>query len=224
MAASKRNVTMRRPLSTAFLGLLLLLPTAASAGPELTLAAGLRTGDVVFATEARTPLIVCVTTPCILADVLTENDQARLTLILDLPFSRHWMVEALYTEQDGDHEFRSRFSPILDRGSYEWTTAQVGVLRQWGEGRLRPFAAAALGATRFESSVLAYDRPFFSGITPRPVDEDVLSGSLAGGVKVGLGRRLALRLEARGWWHDFPERLDGTLWQSDGSFGLTYRW
>lgn len=134
------------------------------------------------------------------------------------------MVEVLFTEQDGDHDFRSTFEVIVERGSYEWTTAQVGLLRHWGEDRVRPFAAAALGASRFESTTQAYDRPFTPGIVPRPVDEEVLSGSLAGGVKVGLGRHLALRLEGRGWWHDLPERLDGALWQNEGSVGLTYRW
>lgn len=214
-----------RHLPTALLGALLLLPSAASAGPELTLTAGLRTGDVVFATEARAPFILCVTTPCVVADVLTEDDQLRYTLILDVPVSPRWMVEVLYTEQDGDHGFRSAFGGIVERGSYEWSTAQVGVLHQWsGQRPLRPFAAVSLGGSRFESTVPGYDRPFFPGIVTTPVDEEVLSGSLAGGVKVDLGRRLALRLEGRGWWHDLPERLDGELWQTEASVGLTYRW
>lgn len=216
---------MNRRVLTIALGILSLGPAAASAGPELTLSAGLRSGDLVFATEAESPFIVCITTPCVVADVLTENDQLRWTLILDVPISRHWAVEALYSEQDGDHGFRSLVSPVLhERGSYEWTTAQVGMQRHWGEGRLRPFAAAALGATSFESTVPAYDVPFFPGITPTPVDDEVLSGSLAGGVKVDLGRHVALRLEGRGWWYDFPARLGSSLWQSEASVGLTYRW
>lgn len=206
------------------LGALVLLPGAASAGPELTLAAGLRSGDLAFATEATSPFIVCITTPCVVADVLTEDEQLRFALILDVPFSRHWMVEALFTEQGGDHGFRSTFGEVLERGSYDWTTAQVGVLRHWGEERLRPFATAALGASRFESTTPAYDRPFFPGIVPRPVDEEVVSGSLAGGLKVDMGRHLAVRLEGRAWWHDFPERLGGELWQNEASVGLTYRW
>lgn len=215
-----------RKLLTAFLGLLMLPSAGSGAGaePELTLAAGMRRGEVAFPTEARTPLIVCVTTPCILAEARTDDGEVNYSLILDVPFSRHWMVEALLTEQDGDHEFRSSFSPILDRATYESTTAQLGLLRHWGEGRLRPFAAGALGVTTFESTALAYDRPFFPGIVPTPVDEEVLSGSFAGGAKVDLGRRLALRLEGRAYWHDLPERLDGTLWQNEASVGLTYRW
>ena len=216
---------MCRRLAAVVLGLLPLAPAATGAGPELTLSAGLRTGETAFTTDAYSPDIVCITTPCVTADVLTKDEQARLTLILDVPFSPRWMVELLYTDQDGDHDFRTDHpSIVVEQGSYEWTTAQVGVLRHWGDDRLRPFAAGALGATRFESSVPGYGRPFFPGIVPTPVDEEVLSGSLAGGVKFGLGRHLALRLEGRGWWHDLPERLAGSLWQGEGSAGLTYRW
>ena len=197
---------------------------AAIAGTELTLSAGLRTGEVRFTTEATSPLIVCVTTPCVTADVSTEEEQMRLSLIVDVPVSPGWMVELLYTEQDGDHEFRSDFPGIVERGSYEWTTVQAGALRQWGVGRLRPFAVAAFGATRFESVVPAYDRPFFPGIIAIPVDEEVLSGSLACGLKIELGRNIDLRLESRGWWHDFPDRLGGSLWQAEANVGLSYRW
>ncbi|MDH3226655.1 MAG: hypothetical protein OEM67_06155 [Thermoleophilia bacterium] len=215
---------MCRQLAAVAFCLLPLAPAAAGSGPELTLSAGLRTGEIAFTTEAYSPLIVCVTTPCVTADVVTEDEQVRLTLIVDVPVSPRWMIELLYTEQDGNHDFRSEFPSIVERGSYEWTTAQAGLLRHWGEGRMRPFAAATLGATRFESSVPGYDRPFFPGIVPTPVDEEVLSGSLAGGIKVGLGRYFDLRLESRGWWHDLPARLDGSLWQGEGSVGLSYHW
>lgn len=214
---------MHRRLAAVVVCLWPLAPAVASTGPELTLFAGLRAGEIVFTTEAYSPLVLCVTTPCVTADVLTEDQRGRFTLILDLPMSQRWMAELLYTTQDGDHDFRSDFPDIVERGSYEWTTAQVGVMRHWGEDRVRPFAAGALGASRFESSVPGYDRPFFPGIVATPVDEEVLSGSLAGGVKIGLSRHLDLRLEGRGWWHDLPERLGGSLWQTEGGVGLTYR-
>lgn len=212
-----------RNLLALLLASFLVLPAAASAGPELTLSAGRRSGEVGFLTDVDA-LIVCVTTPCPVAEARTADDRVRYTLILDVPFSRRWMVEVLFTEQDGAHEFDLGVSPLPSRGTYEWTTAQAGVLRHWREDRLRPFAAAALGATRFESTALAYQRPLFPEITAFPVDEEVLSASLAGGIKVGLGRRLALRLEGRGWWHDLPDWLDGALWQGEASAGLTYRW
>ena len=215
---------MYRLFVAAVLCLVSLAPVSASAGPELTLSAGLRTGEIRFTTEATSPLILCVTTPCVTADVATENDQVRLTTILDVPVSSRWMAELLYTEQDGDHSFHSDFPDILERGSYEWRTVQVGALHHWGENGLRPFAVAALGVTWFESTVPAYDRPFFPGIIATPVDEEVLAGSLAGGIKMELGRHLDLRLEGRGWWHDLPARLGGSLWQKEASVGLGYRW
>jgi hypothetical protein len=144
---------MRRQIVATVLFLLPLAPGSASAGAELTLSAGLRTGVIHFTTEAYSPLILCVTTPCVTADVTTEEDQIRLSLILDAPVSPRWMVEVLYTEQDGDHRFQSDFPDIVEEGSYEWTTVQIGALRQWGEGEVRPFAAAALGVSQFESTV-----------------------------------------------------------------------
>lgn len=206
------------------LALLALAQIAEGAGPELTLSAGLRAGTVVFTSEAESSLIVCVTTPCVTTEVRTEDDEGRLTLILDVPVTRRWMVELLLTEQDGDHEFRSDDPSLVERGSYEWMTAQVGVLRQWGDGRVRPFVAGTLGGSRFESTVGAYDLPLSPGTFPTPVDEEVLSGTLVAGVKIGLSRHLDVRLEGRGWWHDFPVRLGGSLWQREGSVGLTYRW
>lgn len=213
-----------RTLLAVFVGLL-LLPAAAGAGIELTLAGGHRTGEASFPIEARTPVTInCVTTPCILAEARTGEGEVYYSLILDIPVSRRWMVEALLTEQDGDLELRSRIVDVLHRETFELTTAQVGLLRHWGEGRVQPFATGALGVTQFESSAMAYERPLFPGISARPADEDVISGSLAAGLKTGLGRRIALRLEGRAYWHDLPARLGGTLWQPEASLGLTYRW
>ncbi len=213
-----------RTLSAVF-ACLLLLPAAAGAGVELTLAAGYRTGDTSFPVEARTPVpIFCFTTPCILGESHTEEGEIYYTLILDVPVSRRWMVEVLLTEQNGELEIRSRIVDVLYPETYEFTTAQVGLLRHWGEGRVQPFATGALGVTEFESSAMAYERPLFSGISARPVNEDLVSGSLAAGLKAGLGRHIGLRLEGRAFWHDLPAWLGGDLWQPEASLGLTYRW
>ena len=53
--------------------------------------------------------------------------------------------------------------------------------------RVRPFIAATIGASRFE--------PQPSGFS----SETFLSGSIGGGWKIGLGKYLALRVEARGY-------------------------
>lgn len=216
---------MIRPRTTILLlGLVSWAPVAAADGPELTLSVGHRSGGPTFTTEAHSPMVDCVTTPCVTAEVFTEDDQARFTLILDLPISPLWAIELLYTEQDGDFEFRSEFPDIVDQGTYDWSTAQIGVLRTWGHDRLRPFGALTAGVTSFDSSVGAYHLPLVVHAVPRPVDEEVLSGSLAGGLKVALSDHLDLRLEARAWWHDLPARLDGVLWQGEASIGVTYRW
>lgn len=203
---------------------LFVLPGGAGA-VELTLAAGPRWGEVGYPTESTTALILCITTPCAVAEASTEEGGSSLELILDVPVSGSWMIEGLLTRWDGDMEFRWDLQGApADRGTFESTTVMVGLLRHWGEGRWRPFATGALGATSFESSVPAYDRPFFPGILPRPVDEEVAAASLAGGVKGDLGRRLALRLEGRAYWHDFSDRLGGVRSQRQATVGLTYRW
>lgn len=205
--------------------LLGLVPTAAAGAVELTLAAGARWGEVTYPTESTTPLIVCVTTPCVVADASTEEGGPHLSLILDLPVAGPWMIEGLVSRWEGDMDFRADFpGGIADRGTFESTTVLVGLLRQWEGSRWRPFATGALGMTAFESSVPAYDQPFFPGIVPRPVDEEVVAASLAGGVKTDLGRRLALRLEGRVYWHDLPDRLGGVRTQQEATVGLVYRW
>lgn len=220
---------MRTPI--AFALCLLLLPATASAGVELTLLAGYRGGDLTFPIEARIDprslvIIDCITIPCLIADASTDDGDLLPTLILDVPISPAFMVEALLTRQDGDlrlgHFFGSEI--LFARETYESTTALVGLQRQWGERRVRPFASGGLGLTRFESSAVAYKRPIMEGDSPVRVDEEVLASSLAGGVKIDLASRLALRLEGRSYWHNLSERLGGTLQQLEASLGLTYRW
>lgn len=215
-----------RTLSAVFL-CLVFVPAAADAGAELTLAGGFRRGEAAFPIEAVTSLpIVCGTTPCILAEARTEEGKPHATLILDVPITRRWMAEALLTRQDGDLRLRSRVVPLesLALETFEAETLQLGLLRQWGEGRVRPFAVGSLGATRFESTARAYERPLFPSIKSQPADADVLSGSVAAGLKAGLGSHVALRLEGRILWHDLPAHLGRTWRQKEGSLGLTYRW
>lgn len=210
----------------------LVVPAATRASVEITLTAGLRSGDASFPIEARidpsSPVsLACITTPCLLADASTGDGEALPSLIVDVPFSRQWAVEGLLSRQDGRLSLSSSRVPpevVLAPESWESSTAQLGLRRQWDGERLRPFVAGAVGRTWFESSAVAYDRPFFPGIAATRVDEDVFSASLAGGVSIGLARHLAVRVEARSFWHDLPERLGGTLQQTEAGVGITYRW
>ena len=208
---------MRR-LCIAFV-LLTLVPAAAGAGVELTLTTGYRWGEAELLTEDYTSLIVCVTTPCALATGRAGEDQA-LGLILDVPIARGWMFEALLNRQDGDVGF---LGSLLPRESYDATTVQVGVQRYWERKRLTPFAAVGLGVTRWKTTALVYHPPLFPGIVVQPLEEEVFSGSIAGGVKMPLDSRFGLRLEGRYYYVDLPAAAGGGLWQPEATAGLTFR-
>lgn len=205
--------------------LLTLVPAVAAADVEVTLMAGQRSGEAHYSIEAdgEGVLILCVTVPCLLAEARTEESEA-FSLIVDVPISNRWMVEGLLTRQEGDLELSSPFPPeFLSAETFDLTTAQIGLLRQWREERLRPFVAGGVGVTRFETSAGVYDQPPAPGVPSRSGDTDGLSASLAGGLKASLSERLALRLEGRYFWHDLDDRLGGALEQTEISLGLTAR-
>ncbi|MDX1501241.1 MAG: outer membrane beta-barrel protein [Thermoanaerobaculia bacterium] len=219
-----------RSLLISSLALVLLVPAVAAAaqtsGPELTFGASVRWGQATFPVESTTPhLILCVTTPCVLADASTEEAEVTPTLILDVPLSPRWAVETLLTRHEGEMEFQASF-PVSDHQSYDLTTLLVGLQRQWEGERVRPFVAGGVGYTwlEFGSGLQVYDRPIFPGIIPTFVDgAEGLATSLAAGVKVPISPRWAARIEGRVIWSDLPERLGGTLQQDEIGVGLTYR-
>lgn len=196
-----------------------LVSATAGAGVELTLTGGARWGEVELLTEDYTLLIVCVTTPCGLATG-RAGDDGVLGLVLDVPIAQGWMFEALLNRQDGNVVFPGS---LLPRESYEATTAQVGVQRYWERERLTPFAAMGLGLTRWETTALVYRPPLFPGIVVQPFDEEVFSGSVAGGVKMPLDSRFGLRLEGRYYYLDLPAAAGGGLWQPEATAGLAWR-
>ncbi len=208
---------MRRLLIA--LVLLTLVPAAAGAGVELTLTGGYRWGEAELLTEDSTSLILCITTPCATAAGRAANSEV-LGLILDVPIARGWMFEALLNRQDGEVAFRGT---LLPRASYESTTAQVGVLRYWERERITPFAAVGLGVTRWQTTALVYRPPLFPGIVVQPLDEEVFSASVAGGVKVPLSSRFGLRLEGRYYHIDLPQEVSGGRGQTEATVGVTFR-
>lgn len=208
---------MRRLLIA--LALLSLVPAAAGAGMELTLTGGYRWGEAELLTEDTTSLIVCVTTPCVLATGRAGASEV-VGLILDVPIAPGWMFEALLNRQDGDVDFPGTQLP---RETYESTTAQVGVQRYWERERWTPFAALGLGVTRWQTTALVYRPPLFPGIGVQRLDDEVFSGSIAGGVKVPLSARFGLRLEGRYYHIDLPHEVSGSFGQTEAAAGLTFR-
>jgi hypothetical protein len=206
---------MRPPV---FLTLALtLLAAPARGGVELTAMAGYRSGELSYPIA-----IACIEifpSPC---PVGARSEEGEVFgLVLDVPWSEEWAVEALVNHQ----ETRLRFlhSPLLppaDRladGELEVTRAYAGVRRQWPRPRLTPFVAAGVGLADFR---VTRAPPV---LVPEELRGARLSATLAAGFEIALQRRLGLRIEARGYWTGLPERAGGDLVQTDAAIGLSYR-
>jgi hypothetical protein len=217
---------MRRT-PTLLVAAVVLAPPAALAQVEITAILGYRGGDSSsFLVEANTPRIACLVPPCVVAEAGTPESEV-LGLVLDVQVARGWMVEALISRQDAELELRV---PPAVSGvevlpeSFELTTLQIGLLRRWGGGGLEPFVAGGAGIARVESSGAVLTPPVLPGDSGRRLgSEEVLSASLGGGARLGLGPRLGLRLEGRAWWTDLPSGLGGALVQGELGVGLSFR-
>lgn len=102
-------------------------------------------------------------------------------LIIDIPF-RDLQIEALVTHQ----EARFSLPASLDPSRTAWRVTvdhyQAGGLREFGDGRARPYLTGTLGLTRYESGG----------------DHEVrFSLAAGGGVKLLPVRHLGLRLDGR---------------------------
>lgn len=128
-----------------------------------------------------------------------------------------WQIEVLASRQETELRLDTGslvFVRAPGEPDFEVTHLQVGLAYTWGEGPLRPFAAAAAGASRVEIEPV-----LFPG-----VDEDAFSVSAGGGVKVPLGARFGLRLEGRGYWVDLPRSAGDDFVQSEAVAGATFHW
>ena len=95
---------------------------------------------------------------------------------------------------------------------FDLTYLHFGLLRQWQQPRVSPFAAAGIGIAQVEAEAIFLDS----------VDENRLSASLAGGVRIDLKKWLGFRLEGRGYWADLPVSLGDDLFQFEVSSGLIF--
>ncbi len=193
----------------------LLLSTVPVSAAEISLLGGYRTGGP----SIEVPLFYCITSPCPQPTVDARDGEA-FGLILDIPFRDRLMLEVLLNHQSGEFEdvdFASidDFAPIRRNPRFDLTYLHVGLLRQWDKAKVSPFAAVGIGIAQLEA-----DRPFFFSDT---IEEDRLSASLGGGVKVRLTDWLGIRIEGRGYWADMPNTAGEDLFQLDLSTGLSFK-
>ena len=199
---------MRKLLQVA---VLLLFPSTAF-GAEISLLAGYRSGGP----SVEVPLLECVA--CDQPSVDAEDGEA-FGLIVDVPIRENLMFEVLLNHQSSDlddEDFASiTIFPPPRQPKFDLTYLHAGLMRQWPKARVSPFAAVGIGIAQLEA-----DQPFFFFDT---IEEDRLSASLGGGLKIRLNDWLGVRLEGRGYWADMPELAGGDLFQLELSSGLTFK-
>jgi len=187
---------------------------------------GYRGGNTSFPIEAEAPFIACLIPPCVVAEASTPEGGVA-GLVLDVPIASGWMFEAFLSRQEGGLSLLAEVSSEAGRltpESFDLTILQIGAQHRWDHDRLAPFAAAGIGVARVETSAGILDTPVGAGDVGMTLGaREVLSLSLGGGVRLALGPRWGLRLEARGYLTDLPEEMGGELVQGEVSFGLSTR-
>ncbi len=202
----------------------LLLLSAPAFAAEVSLLAGYRSGGP----SVEVPVYYCIAAPCIQPMIEAEGGEAY-GLIVDLPFRDQLMFEILISHQSGEFEddfiegerladlgiyiYPPEFYPPSRPNRFDLTYLHLGLLRQWQNTRVSPFAAVGIGIAQLEVTRFYYDS----------IDDDRLSASLAGGLKVSLNKWLGVRVEGRGYWADMPESVGEDLFQLELSSGLIFK-
>ncbi len=203
---------MRKLLS---ISVFLLLSSTAAPAAELSLLAGYRTGGP----SVELGAINCITTPCPQPSIKARDGEV-FSLVVDLPFRDQLMFEILLSHQPGvlierHLAFPAVYPPVSRPSRFDLTYLHLGLLREWRNTKVSPFAAVGIGVARLETN-----RPLFFF---DPIDEDRLSASLAGGIKIEINKWLGVRVEGRGYWADMPVAAGDDLFQLELSSGLTFK-
>lgn len=156
-------------------------------------------------------------------DEFDVDDAEAYGLIVDIPLSRSFAIELLYSTQETDLSFAGGFfGPEEPFGEIELSYLHGGVRWQWAPGQVQPYLALGLGATRLDPSLPELDT------------ENRFSASLAVGIKVMPTDNLGLRFEVRGYGTDLSDYHDdrfccdrrsdeGDLYQLEAIGGLVLR-
>ena len=177
------------PLALLPLCLALALPAAAQDGfLELTVFGGYRSGGDFTTTERVFDRY---------RDRFTIEDADVYGATLDIPLSRSFAVELLYSRQDSQLSIdEGVFAGDIPLADLEVSYYQAGVRWQWAPGQVQPYLAAGLGWAR---------------LAPKDSDletENRFAGSLAVGLKVMPSRHVGIRIEGRGYFADLSNYED----------------
>jgi len=143
-------------------------------------------------------------------------------LIADIPISRHFQVELLYSNQETQLELVDPFVGIVFDQDVDVQYYQAGLLWQFRTDSFRPFIAGGIGATDFD---------FGNG-----AGETRFSSSFGGGVKAMANDHVGFRFEGRAYAtfvdndedafcgsdYCYGYRDDALMVQWDLKFGITF--
>ena len=114
------------------------------------------------------------------------EDSEAYGLTLDIPISRNFQIEVLYSVQQTELEIdQGLFAESFPLGDIDLEFYQVGALWQGYSGQLRPYASITGGVTRLEIDVAGTDSETRPSLT------------IGGGLKVFFSDNVGLRLDGR---------------------------
>lgn len=206
---------MKRSLAplALLLGLVLAAPaTAQDTSLELTIFGGYRSGGDFIATDQVFDRYL---------EKFKVEDDDVYGAALDIPVSRSFAIELLYSRQDTQLSLDDGiFVGDIPLADLEVTYYQAGMRWQWAPGQVQPYLSLGLGVAR---------------LAPKDSDletENRFSGSLAVGLKVMPSKHVGIRIEGRGYFTDlsnydeydccYRDNNNGDLYQVEATGGIVF--
>lgn len=143
-------------------------------------------------------------------DDVNVRDRGSYGFIIDVPISYGVQFELIANRQETSLDTDGGlFDPSLRIADIDIDYYHAGLLFQWDPApNVRPYATLGLGMANLDLDL------------PDVRNEQKLSGSIGGGVKVFLNRNIGLRFEGRGYWTNTTKDetrccYDGDYYYSD---------
>ncbi len=201
---------MRKRIVVVTMFLSWLVAGTAVAQVEVTPFAGYRFGGLgEFSTG-----IICIQPPC--QSFARSRGDVLFGVFVDVPVTERLQVEVMVNHQPTELSFSTLpAGSSNDEQDLAVSHFHLGLLRQWGDRSLAPFGVFSIGLSRLDLR---------SGLLDEGMDDNGLSVSFGGGVKIYSTGLVGFRFDARGYWVDVPAELGGDVTQIELTSGAVIRW